>query len=208
VCDFANVDRTSGTYARLLTVGKGLGTVRVFFNSMGHAEVDGIFAARAVLVIRIPVRARQTLCDQSFRFARNRTLNAKCKAPSFQNKTIVHHHSSYPSLHNLDSSIPSNKVQPFPLLHLPIALSALSHPQNTAHISRRTCTQLADTQHTSRAVCLLHRKSSRIAFDRSWRCICVWLCRGEEWTVGWCGEQGAVDCWVGAQSEDESREGG
>lgn len=116
--------------------------------------------------------------------------------------------SSYPSLHNLNPSIPSNEIQPLPLLNLLIALSTLGHSQNTAQVPRSARTQLTHAQHAPRAVRLLHRKSSRFTFNRCRRCVGIWLRRRKKWSVGWCGEEGAVDCWVGAEGEDESREGG
>lgn len=112
--------------------------------------------------------------------------------PCFQASNHIDQ-SSYPSLHDLNTAISSNEIQTLPLFDLFIALSTLRHPQDAAHVPCSACTQFTDAQHAPRAVCLLHRKSSRFAFDRCRCYVGVWLCRREERSVGWCGEEGCVD---------------
>jgi hypothetical protein len=70
------------------------------------------------------------------------------------------------SLHNLHPTIPSDQIQPFPFLYLPIALATPSYPQNPADIPRRSCAKLPHTQNATRIVSLLNSKRRTLAFDR------------------------------------------
>lgn len=141
-------------------------------------------------------------------FKPRRILSFFASEPRSRNAISTCRRISNRSLHYLDSSVSSNKVQTLPLLDTIIALAARGNSQHTTDVPGSACAQLAYAKHTSRAVRLLHCEGCRFTLDRR-RCrVGVWLRRGEEWTVRWCGEEGAVDGRVGAQSEDQGREGG